>query len=67
MKSLPHILAVSVLTASAGASATGPNAAVQPRASIEIPASKGKFDFLRVDDKRHRLLAAHENDGTADY
>ena len=67
MKSLPHILAVSVLTASAVASATGQNATVQPQASIEIPASKGKFDFLRVDDKRHRLLAAHENDGTADY
>jgi DNA-binding beta-propeller fold protein YncE len=35
--------------------------------SIEVPASKGKFDFLRVDAKRRRLLAAHENDGTADY
>jgi YVTN family beta-propeller protein len=67
MKSLPRILAVSVLTASAGASASGPGATMQPQASIEIPASKGKFDFLRVDDKRHRLLAAHENDGTADY
>jgi DNA-binding beta-propeller fold protein YncE len=40
---------------------------LHPAASIEIPASKGKFDFLRVDAKRHRLLAAHENDGTADY
>lgn len=40
---------------------------VHPAASIEIPGSKGKFDFLRVDSKRHRLLAAHENDGTADY
>ena len=38
-----------------------------PAASIEIPNSKGKFDFLRIDEKRHRLLAAHENDGTADY
>ncbi len=38
-----------------------------PAGSIEIPNSKGKFDFLRVDEKRHRLLAAHENDGTADY
>ena len=36
-------------------------------ASIEIPNSKGKFDFLRVDEKRQRLLAAHENDGTSDY
>src|SRR5579863_6452843 len=38
-----------------------------PAASVEIPHSKGKFDFLRIDAKRHRLLAAHENDGTADY
>jgi len=35
-------------------------------ASIEEPGSAGKFDFLRVDTKRHRLLAAHENDGTMD-
>jgi len=40
---------------------------LHPAASIEVPASKGKFDFLRVDTQRHRLLAAHENDGTADY
>jgi hypothetical protein len=40
---------------------------LQPGASIEIPASKGKFDFLRIDSKRRRLLGAHENDGTADY
>jgi YVTN family beta-propeller protein len=37
-----------------------------PAASIEIPGSKGKFDFLRIDSKRGRLLAAHENDGTSD-
>src|SRR3984893_2432231 len=37
-----------------------------PSASIEIANSKGKFDFLRIDSKRHRLLAAHENDGTED-
>jgi DNA-binding beta-propeller fold protein YncE len=35
-------------------------------ASIEIPQSAGKFDFLRIDSKRNRLLAAHENDGTSD-
>jgi YVTN family beta-propeller protein len=40
---------------------------LKPAASIEIPHSTGKFDFLRIDSKRHRLLAAHENDGTADY
>jgi DNA-binding beta-propeller fold protein YncE len=38
-----------------------------PAASIEIPHSTGKFDFLRVDSKRHRLLAAHEKDGTSDF
>ena len=38
-----------------------------PAASIEIPDSKGKFDFLRIDSKRGRLLAAHENDGTSDF
>src|SRR5882762_6540254 len=38
-----------------------------PAASIEIPGSKGKFDFLRIDSKRGRLLAAHENDGTSDF
>ena len=37
-----------------------------PGASIEIPQSTGKFDFLRVDTKRHRLLAAHEKDSTVD-
>ena len=36
-------------------------------ASIEIPQSSGKFDFLRVDPNRHRLLAAHEKDGTSDF
>ena len=35
--------------------------------SIEIPGSTGTFDFLRVDTKRNRLLAAHEKAGTADY
>src|ERR1700688_2274104 len=38
-----------------------------PAAAIEIPDSKGKFDFLRIDSKRNRLLAAHENDGTSDF
>ncbi|MDP9066082.1 MAG: YncE family protein [Pseudomonadota bacterium] len=36
-------------------------------ATVDIPQSTGKFDFLRVDAKRNRLLAAHENDETADY
>jgi hypothetical protein len=53
----------------AAVSAAVPAAPVtlQPGSTIEIPASKGKFDFLRIDEKRRRLLGAHENDGTADY
>lgn len=39
---------------------------VKPGAVIEVPASKGKFDFLRVDSRRHRLLGNHEKDGTWD-
>jgi DNA-binding beta-propeller fold protein YncE len=35
-------------------------------ATIEIQNSTGKFDFLRIDAQRRRLLAAHENDGTWD-
>src|ERR1700688_2294011 len=38
-----------------------------PAVSIELANSTGKFDFLRIDAKRRRLLAAHEYDGTADY
>jgi DNA-binding beta-propeller fold protein YncE len=36
-------------------------------ATIELPQSPGKFDFLRVDPNRNRLLAAHVQDGTADF
>jgi YVTN family beta-propeller protein len=68
MQVLDRLIKVSLLLAAASASATaGQTVTVRPAASIQIPASKGKFDFLRVDEKRHRLLAAHENDGTADY
>src|SRR6185312_305246 len=34
---------------------------------ITLPDSPGKFDFLEIDPVRHRLLAAHEKDGTADF
>jgi len=37
-----------------------------PGITITIPHSAGKFDFLEVDSKRRRLLAAHEKDETAD-
>ena len=36
-------------------------------ASVELPQSSGKFDFLRVDPNRNRLLAAHVQDGTSDF
>lgn len=47
--------------------AAGQDLAWPTAASIEIPQSSGKFDFLRIDSNRHRLLAAHEKDGTADF
>ncbi len=40
---------------------------LRPGTTIELPSSTGKFDFLRIDSKRGRLLAAHENDGTSDF
>ncbi len=48
-------------------SVAGPPLALDPAASIEITQSSGKFDFLRIDSKRQRLLAAHEKDGTSDF
>jgi DNA-binding beta-propeller fold protein YncE len=63
-----HFVIASMLACPVGAlAAADQSVSVQPAVSIEIPASKGKFDFLRVDTKRNRLLAAHEKDGTADY
>ena len=38
-----------------------------PATAVKIADSKGKFDFLEVDAQNHRLLAAHEKDGTADF
>ena len=38
-----------------------------PAALIKIAGAPGKFDFLAVDSALHRLLAAHEKDGTADF
>lgn len=57
---------LAVLSVSAAASADSTPQWV-PAASVEIPNSSGKFDFLRIDPKRHRLLAAHEKDGTVDF
>ena len=41
--------------------------ALQPAALVTMPGASGKFDFLEVDAARHRLLAAHEKSGTADF
>jgi DNA-binding beta-propeller fold protein YncE len=47
--------------------AAGAETILAPAGLIKIPDSKGKFDFLAVDSVNHRLLAAHEKDGTADF
>jgi YVTN family beta-propeller protein len=47
--------------------ATPPVLGWAPAATVFIPNSTGKFDFLRIDPKRYRLLAAHEKDGTSDF
>jgi len=63
-----RLIAISVVFCSiAVASVADGSLVLTPAASIEIPHSTGKFDFLRVDSKRHRLLAAHEKDGTSDF
>jgi DNA-binding beta-propeller fold protein YncE len=68
MKMSLIILTAGLASASAAVwAAGGAPVSLEPGPSIEIPSSKGKFDFLRVDEKRHRLLGAHETDGTADY
>ena len=68
MKLLLHVAlaASTVLFLPAALPAAVPPALV-PDGTIRIPNSKGKFDFLAVDPVRHRLLAAHEKDGTADF
>ncbi len=37
-----------------------------PGATVKIEHSSGQFDFLRVDARRNRLLAAHGKDETED-
>src|ERR1700676_973753 len=67
MKNLLCLAASLAISSPAAIAAADPMLKLEPGATVEIPHSSGKFDFLRVDSKRHRLLAAHENDGTADY
>ncbi len=67
MKPVHVLINVALAACSIGtAAASDQMLQLAPGASIEIPNSTGKFDFLRIDSKRHRLLAAHENDGTSD-
>jgi YVTN family beta-propeller protein len=63
-RSMGAVLALGVLAA---AWAGAPELTWPALASIEISNSPGKFDFLRIDSNRHRLLAAHEKDGTSDF
>jgi DNA-binding beta-propeller fold protein YncE len=67
MKQLCRSMIASVALGSLSLVSSAAQPPLAPGASIELPHSTGKFDFLRVDSTRHRLLAAHENDGTADY
>jgi DNA-binding beta-propeller fold protein YncE len=68
MKTRNHLMfAYLALFSLAAASSAGQPLTLMSAATIEIPNSTGKFDFLRIDAKRGRLLAAHENDGTTDY
>ena len=63
---------LAALVAGAGLALAALSAAAQAPllvsdATITLADSKGKFDFLEIDATRHRLLAAHEKDGTADF
>jgi DNA-binding beta-propeller fold protein YncE len=68
MKAVCRLVAASlVLSLIASLAMAGPAFVALPGQVIEIANSNGKFDFLRIDSKRQRLLAAHEKDGTADF
>jgi len=61
------MIAAFALCSVSAVSVAAPPLALEPAASVEIPQSSGKFDFLRIDSKRQRLLATHEKDGTSDF
>ncbi|MDB6170678.1 MAG: hypothetical protein JWM88_3542 [Verrucomicrobia bacterium] len=65
-RSLAAIYCFALMGIGAKAAPSAKGAPLVPGPTIEIANSTGKFDFLEVDAKRHRLLAAHESDGTAD-
>jgi len=60
--------AASVLTGSGASPSTAApgKPLLVPGAVIEVPNSKGKFDFLQVDPVRRRLMAGHKDENTAD-
>jgi DNA-binding beta-propeller fold protein YncE len=66
-KSYRSMIAAFAFCSISTVSVAAPSLALEPAASVEIPQSSGKFDFLRIDSKRQRLLAAHEKDGTSDF
>jgi len=55
-----------LFVAALGLSLVGRADVLKPGAMVKIPDSAGKFDFLEIDGSRHRLLASHEKDETAD-
>ena len=64
-----RVFGASLILASIAAiaqAAPAPAPAPAPGATVKIEHSSGKFDFLRVDARRNRLLAAHEKDETED-
>lgn len=66
-RSISAALGLGALAALAVAWGAAPSLTWPTLAAIEISGSTGKFDFLRIDSKRQRLLAAHEKDGTSDF
>lgn len=58
---------LAALTLGASLALATESALLTSATSIRIPDSKGKFDFLEVDTRNSRLLAAHEKDETADF
>lgn len=39
---------------------------ISPSSPVELPGTQGKFDFIKIDKSRHRLLACHTGNGSLD-